>query len=60
MTKTTVPRGQSNNSKGVGNSSKGGHSAGRWSERPEKTHHLQQVGDIRPNDHVLGCKIFHR
>jgi hypothetical protein len=33
MIKMTVPRGRSNNSKGVGNSSKGGHSAGRWSER---------------------------
>jgi hypothetical protein len=35
MTKTTVQRGWSNNSKGVGNISKGGHSAGRWSETRE-------------------------
>jgi hypothetical protein len=60
MTKTTVPRGRSNNSKGMGNSSMGGHSTGRWSERPEKTHRVQWVGAIRPDDHVLGCKILHR
>jgi hypothetical protein len=60
MTKTTVPRGRSNSSKGVGNSSKGGHSAGRWSERPEKTHRVQRASAIRPNDHVLDCKILHR
>jgi hypothetical protein len=56
----TVPRGQSNNSKGVGNSSKGGHRAGRWSERPKKTHRVQRAGAIRPDNHVLGCKILHR
>jgi hypothetical protein len=60
MTKTTVQRGRSNNSKGVGNSSKGGHNAGRWSERPGKTHRVQRAGAIRPDDHVLGCKILHR
>jgi hypothetical protein len=60
MTKTTVPRGWSNNSKGVGNNSKGGHSAGRWSERPGKTHCVQRAGAIRPDDHILGCKILHR
>jgi hypothetical protein len=60
MTKTTVPRGRSNSSKGVGNHSKGGHSAGRWSERPEKTHRVQRGGAIRPDDHVLDCKILHR
>jgi hypothetical protein len=60
MTKMMVPRGQSNNSKGVGNSSKGGHSAGRWSERPRKTHRVQRVGAIRSDDHVLGCKILHK
>jgi hypothetical protein len=60
MTKTTVSRSRSNNSKGVGNSSKGSHSAGRWSERPGKTHCVQRAGAIRPDDHVLGCKILHR
>jgi hypothetical protein len=60
MTKTTVPRGRSNNSKGVGNSSKAGHSAGRWSERSGKTHRVQRVGAIQPDDHVFGCKILHR
>jgi hypothetical protein len=60
MTKTMVPRGRSNSSEGVGNSSKGGHSAERWSERPEKIHRVQQIGAIRPDDHVLGCKILHR
>jgi hypothetical protein len=60
MTKTTVPRGRSNNSKGVGNNSKGGHSVGRWSERPRKTHRVQRADAIRPDDHVLGCKILHR
>jgi hypothetical protein len=60
MTKTTVPRDRSNNSKGMGNSSKGGNSVGRWSERPRKTHRVQWDGAIRPDDHVLGCKILHR
>jgi hypothetical protein len=60
MTKTTVPRGQSNSSKGMGNSSKGGHSPGRWSERPRKMHHVQRANAIRPDDHVLGCKILHK
>jgi hypothetical protein len=60
MTKMTVPRGQSNSSKGVGNSSKGGNNAGRWSERSEKMHHAQQTDAIRPDDHVLGCKILHK
>jgi hypothetical protein len=60
MTKTTVPRGRSNSSKGVGNSSKGGHSAGRWSERPRKTHRVQRDSAIRSDDHVLGCMIIHR
>jgi MOSC domain-containing protein YiiM len=60
MTKTMVPRGRSNNSKRVGNSSKGGHSAGRWSERPGKMHRVQRAGAIRPGDHVLGCQIIHR
>jgi hypothetical protein len=56
----TVPCGQSNNSKGVGNSSKGGHNTERWSERPGKTHHVQRANAIRPDDHVLGGKILHR
>jgi hypothetical protein len=60
MTKTAVPSCRSNNSKAVGNSSKGGHNAGRWSERPRKTHRVQRVGAIQPDDHVLGCKILHR
>jgi MOSC domain-containing protein YiiM len=60
MTKTTVPCGRSNISKGMGNSSKGGHSVGRWSERPGKTHRVQRVGAIQPDDHVLGRKILHR
>jgi hypothetical protein len=60
MTKTTVPRGRSNNSKGVGNSSKGGHITRRWSERPGKMHRVQWVCAIRPDDHVLGCKILHK
>jgi hypothetical protein len=60
MTKTTVPRGWSNNSKGVGNSSKGSHNARRWSERPGKTHRVQWVSAVQPDDHVLGCKILHR
>jgi hypothetical protein len=60
MTKTTVSRGRSNSSKGVEDSSKGNHSAGRWSEAPGKTHRVQWAGAIRPDDHVLGCKILHR
>jgi hypothetical protein len=28
--------------------------------RPEKMHHVQRAGAIRPDDHVLGCKILHR
>jgi hypothetical protein len=60
MTKTTVPRGRSSSSKGVGSSSKGCHNAGRWSERPRKTHCVQKADAIRPDDHVLGCKILHR
>jgi hypothetical protein len=56
----TVPHGRSNNSKGVGNNSKDGHSVGRWSEKPGKTHRVQRVSAIRPDDHVLGCKILHR
>jgi hypothetical protein len=28
--------------------------------RPGKTHRVQRVGAIRPDDHVLGCKIIHR
>jgi hypothetical protein len=60
MTKTTAPRGQSNNSKGVENSSKGGHSARRYSERLGKTHRVQRADAIRPDDHVLGYKILHR
>jgi hypothetical protein len=60
MTNTTVPRGRSNNSKGVGNNSKGDHNAGRWSERSGKTHRVQWADAIRPDDHVLGCKILHR
>jgi hypothetical protein len=60
MTKTMMPRGRSNSSKGVGNNSMGGHSAGRWSERPQKTHRVQRAGAIRLDDHVLGCKILHR
>jgi hypothetical protein len=60
MTKSTVPRGRSNSSKGMGNSSKGGHSVGRWSERYEKTHHVQWASAIRPDNQVLGCKILHR
>jgi hypothetical protein len=56
----TVPHGRSDNSKGVENSSKGGHSARRWSEGPGKTHRVQRAGAIRPDDHVLGCKILHR
>jgi hypothetical protein len=60
MTKTTVPRGRSNSRKGVGNSSKGSHSARRWSERPGKMHRIQRTGAIRPDDHVLGCKILHK
>jgi hypothetical protein len=60
MTKTTVPRGRSNNSKGVGNNNNGGHSARRWSERARKTHHVQRAGAIRPDDHILGCKILHK
>jgi hypothetical protein len=60
VTKTTVSRGRNNNSKDVGNSSKGGHNAGRWSERPRETHRVQRVGAIQPDDHILGCKILHR
>jgi hypothetical protein len=60
MTKTTVPRGRSNSNKGVRNSSKGGHSAGRWSERPRKTHRVQRASAIQPDDHIFGCKILHR
>jgi hypothetical protein len=48
MTKTTVPHGRSNSNKGVGNSSKGGHSAGR------------RASVIQPDDHIFGCKILHR
>jgi hypothetical protein len=60
MTKTMVPRGWSNSSKGMGNSSKDDHNAGRWSEGSKKMHHVQHAGAIRPDDHVLGCKILHR
>jgi hypothetical protein len=60
MTKTTVPSGQSNSSKGVGNNNKGGHNTGRWSERPGKMHRVQRADAIRHDDHVLGCKILHR
>jgi hypothetical protein len=60
MTKTMVTRGQSDNSKGMRNSSKGGHNTGRWSERPEKTHCVQRADAIRPDNHVPGCKILHR
>jgi hypothetical protein len=59
MTKTKVPRSRSNNNKGMGNSSKGGHSVGRWSERPEKMHRVQWADAIRRDDHVYGCKILH-
>jgi hypothetical protein len=58
MIKTTVPRGRSNSSKGMGNSSMGGYSTGRWSERPEKTHCVQWVGAIRPDDPFLVVKSF--
>jgi hypothetical protein len=44
MIKTTVPRGRSNNSKGVGNSSKDGHSAERWSERPAVDEQYRRLG----------------
>jgi hypothetical protein len=44
----------------MGNSSKGGHITGRWSERPGKTHRVQRASAIRPDDHILGCKIIHR
>jgi hypothetical protein len=55
-----VPRGRSNNSKGVRNNSKGGHGVGRWSERPGRTHRVQQADAIRYDNHILGCKILHR
>jgi hypothetical protein len=28
--------------------------------RPGKTHRVQRVGAIRPDDHVLGCKILNK
>jgi hypothetical protein len=60
MIKTMVPHGWSSSSKGMGNNSKDDNNNGRWSERPEKMHHVQRAGAIRPDDHVLDCKILHR
>jgi hypothetical protein len=48
MTKTMVPHGRSNSSKGVGNNNKGGHSARRWSERPSAIPRSENEGTKPP------------